>query len=54
MAHFRRKKTRRQVKCTLCTDVRWRGNSSNRIKGRPKRHTNARQNAGDDKTDMDR
>jgi len=27
MAHFKRKKSKRQVRCTMCTKFRWRGNS---------------------------
>lgn len=30
MAHHKRKKSKRQVKCTLCTKYRWMGNSKNR------------------------
>lgn len=32
MAHHKRKKSRRSVKCTICTPVRWMGNSSGRRK----------------------
>lgn len=30
MANFKRKKSKRTVKCTICTKYRWRGNSSAR------------------------
>ncbi len=32
MANFKRRKCRRQVRCTLCTDDRWLGNSKGRFK----------------------
>jgi len=47
MANFKRKKCRRQVRCTLCTDVRWRGNSSRRHKGQLRRPRNDKQVAID-------
>jgi methionine synthase II (cobalamin-independent) len=31
MANFKRKKTRRNVRCTLCTPVRWKGNHAGRF-----------------------
>lgn len=40
MANFKRKKCRRQVRCTLCTDVRWRGNKSTRLKKQVRRLRN--------------
>lgn len=39
---FKRKKTRRQVRCTLCTPYRWMGNREER---RPVRDRRARQSA---------
>jgi len=30
MANFKRKKSKRTVKCTICTKYRWRGNSKAR------------------------
>lgn len=32
MANFKRQKTRRRVRCTLCTPHRWEGNSKRRLK----------------------
>jgi len=32
--NFKRGKTRRNVRCTLCTPHRWRGNEKNRFKER--------------------
>jgi hypothetical protein len=32
VANFRRNKTRKQVRCTLCTPNRWRGNSAGRFR----------------------
>lgn len=32
MANFRKKKTKRQVRCTMCTPYKWLGNSKERIK----------------------
>lgn len=40
MANWKRKKCRKRVRCTLCTDVRWLGNKSSRLKGQGKRHKN--------------
>lgn len=34
MAHFKRRKSRRIVRCTLCTPNRWRGNAKGRFKDR--------------------
>ncbi len=34
MANYRRKKSKRKVKCTMCTPHRWYGNSSNRHKSK--------------------
>jgi hypothetical protein len=28
MANFKRKKSKRNVRCTICTKYRWRGNST--------------------------
>ena len=47
VANFKRKKCRRQVRCTLCTDVRWRGNTSLRHKGQLRRPRNEKQVAID-------
>ena len=30
--NFKRKRCRRSVRCTMCTDVRWLGNSEGRFK----------------------
>ena len=38
--NFKRGKPKQQVRCTLCTNVRWLGNAAERIKGRAARHTN--------------
>jgi hypothetical protein len=43
MAHFKRRKSRRRVRCTLCTPHRWRGNG----KGRHKERFEARVAAAD-------
>jgi hypothetical protein len=32
MANFKRKKSKRIVRCTLCTPHRWQGNGRNRFK----------------------
>lgn len=32
--HFKRKKSKQSVRCTLCTPWRWRGNSDGRFKER--------------------
>lgn len=32
MANFKRKKTKRNVRCTMCTDYRWMGNNKGRKK----------------------
>lgn len=32
MANFKRKKSKRQVRCTLCTKHRWKGNGKDRFK----------------------
>ena len=32
MAKFKRKKTKRKVRCTMCTPHRWRGNNAGRFK----------------------
>jgi len=37
MAHFKRRRCRKQVRCTLCTPVRWLGNSKDRVKYRDRR-----------------
>jgi len=34
MSNFKRKRCRRQVRCTLCTPYRWRGNSKARSKAK--------------------
>jgi hypothetical protein len=28
--HYKRKKSKRNVRCTLCTQLRWRGNSKSK------------------------
>lgn len=37
MANFKRKKSRRIIRCTLCTPYRWMGNTKERIKFRDRR-----------------
>lgn len=37
MAHFKRKRSKRQVRCTLCTPVRWLGNHKERRPFRDKK-----------------
>ena len=32
MANFKRKKTKRNVKCTMCTQWRWMGNKAERMR----------------------
>ena len=34
MANFKRAKTKRNVRCTLCTPFRWMGNSTKRAKAK--------------------
>jgi hypothetical protein len=34
MANFKRRKSRRTVRCTLCTPYRWQGNGKGRFKTR--------------------
>lgn len=34
MAHHKRKKCKRQVRCTMCTQHRWKGNSRKANEGR--------------------
>ena len=36
MANFKRKSCKRQVRCTLCTRDRWKGNAKDRRKAREK------------------
>jgi hypothetical protein len=36
--NFKRRKTRRNVRCTLCTDVRWMGNAKGRAKAMRSNH----------------
>lgn len=36
MANFKRGKTKRNVRCTLCTSDRWKGNSKDRFKAKDK------------------
>jgi hypothetical protein len=43
MANFKRRKSRRSIRCTLCTPHRWRGNSRDRFKPRERA---ARERAG--------
>lgn len=37
MANFKRKRCRRSVRCTMCTDVRWKGNGKDRFKPKESR-----------------
>ncbi len=37
MANFKRKKSKRSVRCTLCTPLRWLGNKSDRRKASEQR-----------------
>jgi len=39
MANFKRKRNRRQVRCTMCTQHRWKGNSSDRRDIQTQRNT---------------
>lgn len=32
MSNFKRKKTKRSIRCSLCTPHRWRGNNKGRFK----------------------
>ena len=32
--HYKRPKTKRRVRCTLCTPHRWQGNNRNRFKAK--------------------
>ena len=34
MANFKRKKSKRSVRCTMCTQHRWLGNSKERVKAK--------------------
>jgi hypothetical protein len=34
MANFKRRKSKRNVRCTLCTTYRWMGNTKQRLKAR--------------------
>lgn len=38
MANYKRKKCRRSIRCSLCTPVRWLGNSKGRVKHRDRRN----------------
>jgi hypothetical protein len=40
MANFKRKSTKRRVKCTRCTQHRWMGNNSGRFKIKDKTKDN--------------
>jgi hypothetical protein len=42
MAHYKRKKSRRVVRCTLCTPHRWLGNSRRRSNKQPRRSSSRR------------
>lgn len=42
MAHYKRKKSRRVVRCTLCTPHRWLGNARGRFGKQPRRSTSLR------------
>lgn len=37
MANFKRKKSRRSIRCSICTPYRWLGNHKERTKFRDKR-----------------
>lgn len=37
MANFKRKRSRRQIRCSMCTPYRWLGNTKERIKHRDRR-----------------
>ena len=38
MANYKRRRSRRQVRCTLCTPWRWRGNGKERLPHRDRRN----------------
>lgn len=38
MSHYKRKKPKRQCRCTLCTQFRWMGNSDSRKRISDKRN----------------
>jgi hypothetical protein len=40
MANFRRKRTKKQPKCTICTKYNWLGNNKNRVPHKDKKHDN--------------
>jgi len=42
MAHYKRKKSRRVVRCTLCTPHRWLGNAKGSFGKQPRRSTSRR------------
>ena len=39
MANFKRKRCRRQVRCTMCTPCRWKGNGKDRFKVKDSKKT---------------
>jgi hypothetical protein len=42
MTHHKRKKSRRVVRCTLCTPHRWLGNARGRFSKQPRRSSSRR------------
>ena len=55
MANFKRKKSKRSVKCTMCTQFRWMGNGKNRRPAKEKtiRGTNSFMEWLDDRLQAD-
>lgn len=45
MANFKRKKCKRQVRCTMCTDNRWKGNRKDRRPAKEKRKATTHEDA---------
>lgn len=41
MAHRKRKKSKRNVRCTICTTYRWRGNGKDRFKIKDRKQKNS-------------
>lgn len=41
MAHYKRKKSKRQVRCTICTKYRWMGNKKEKKRFSELRRLNA-------------
>lgn len=42
MAHYKRQRSRRHVRCTLCTPYRWRGNGQGRFRKQLRRSNSRR------------